>query len=205
MNKKSAWLLATLIISQPVWADTNHEENAPEVISLDRGSAERISEHLNLSSEDKKKFELVGFSQKATCIPGPAVKDEVKESVNWKKKLNPIWWIGNADDPLPPDWYRPGSKFRKVLWYFRNPFHNFTFYVIGIGDKTDRAEYSRCGKFPNEVFAPGYGWNYSYVKYKSIRLPFVSYWSPKQKLYFGWRERGNIGIKVNISTKPKYK
>src|SRR4051794_24950341 len=25
------------------------------------------------------------------------------------QKLNPIWWIGNADDPIPPKSYRPGK------------------------------------------------------------------------------------------------
>lgn len=52
------------------------------------------------------------------------------------QKLNPLWWLGNADDPVPPpDWYRPGRRFRKARRHLRNPLHNFTFYVIGIADK----------------------------------------------------------------------
>ena len=25
------------------------------------------------------------------------------------KKLNPLWWFGNHDEPTPPAWYMPGS------------------------------------------------------------------------------------------------
>src|SRR5262245_53699629 len=43
------------------------------------------------------------------------------------QKLNPIWWFGNADDPEPPPSYRTNQACRTVMWYFRNPCHNFTF------------------------------------------------------------------------------
>src|SRR5439155_22746449 len=51
------------------------------------------------------------------------------------QKLNPLWWFGNADDPVPPKWYRPGKRMRKLTWSLRNPGHNFTFYVIGFEAK----------------------------------------------------------------------
>jgi len=206
---KAILFLVIMSLSNYSWSEANiqnnDEQDVPEVVSLDQGTMERISEHLKLSTADQDKFEFVGATSGLKCVKGPKVKQSVKDSIDWTKKLNPIWWMGNADEPVPPEWYRPDSKFRKVLWYYRNPFHNFSFYVIGIAEKTDKSEYSRCGKFPSDVFAPGYGWNYSYIKYKGLRLPFVSYWSPTKKLYFGWRERGNIGIKINISTTAKNK
>src|SRR5262249_16048462 len=60
------------------------------------------------------------------------------------QKLNPIWWLGNADEPDPPDWYRPNKSCRKIMWHFRNPCHNFTFFVIGIADRP----FTRAGRFP---------------------------------------------------------
>src|SRR5437764_1442673 len=36
------------------------------------------------------------------------------------QKINPVWWFGNADDPVPPRKYRPGKRTRKFTWYLRN-------------------------------------------------------------------------------------
>lgn len=109
-------------------------------------------------------------------------------------KWNPVWWLGNADDPVPPDWYRPGSRCRGVLWQLRNPLHNFTFHVIGIADKC----FTRTGKFPDAVFAPDGGWNWAVARYGWLRLPFVSYNGERWRFYLGWRERGNFGGKINF-------
>ncbi len=109
------------------------------------------------------------------------------------QKWNPVWWFGNADDPEPPDWYRPGGKCRRVLWQLRNPLHNFTFYVIGVADKP----FTRTGKFPEAVFAPDGGWNWAVARHKWVRLPFISFNGKLCHFYFGWRERGNFGCKVN--------
>lgn len=173
---------------------------------FDQPTAQAISAHLNdlEISETVSKYELVGLRERTDCVPGPK-SDKPVPQVRWYDRLNPVFWIGNADDPVAPEWYRPGNPLRNVLWYFRNPFHNLTFYVIGVGDKLQSASYSRCGPHPKDVFAPEGGWNFSVIKYKGLRLPFVSYWNRHTKLYLGWRERGNIGIKVNISTKGKYK
>jgi len=48
---------------------------------------------------------------------------------------------------MPPDTYRPGKRLRKFSWYIRNPFHNFTFYVIGISDKV----FLRTGRYADRV------------------------------------------------------
>ena len=109
-------------------------------------------------------------------------------------KWNPVWWFGNVDSPTPPDWYRPDDPHRTRRWHWRNSLHNFTHYVIGIYDKP----FVRVGKYPDRVFAPDGGWNWAISKYKCLRLPFVSYRKGDFKFYFGWRERGNFGVKLNF-------
>ncbi len=94
-------------------------------------------------------------------------------------KLNPRFWLGNLDDPAPPDDYRPNEKHRLARWNLRNPGHNFDFYVIGVADKTFR----RSGRYPERVFKTGKGWNWTVTKYKSIRLPFLSYIHGRFKFY----------------------
>lgn len=105
-----------------------------------------------------------------------------------------LWNIfGNDDDWPPPDSYRQGEAMwkRKLMWSLRNPLHNFTFYVIGIADK----EFTVRGRYPNDVFNRGGGWNWFVCEYKWLRLPFISYIGESIKFYIGWRERGNFGIK----------
>ena len=108
------------------------------------------------------------------------------------RKLSPRFWIGNADDPAPPDWYRPDDSGREWKWHLRNPFHNLTFYVIGIAD----TEFTRVGPSPENVFAPDGGWNWAISRASVLPLPFVSFQRNQFKFYLGWRERGNFGIKL---------
>ena len=115
------------------------------------------------------------------------------------QKLNPIWWIGNADDPAPPDTYRPGKRLRKFSWSIRNPFHNFTFYVIGISDKV----FLRTGRYADRVANPQGGWNWAVCRYQWLWLPFVDYHRGRFEFYFGWRNGGNFGLKLNFSQKHK--
>ena len=107
-------------------------------------------------------------------------------------KWSPKFWLGNQDDPAPPDDYRPGDRNRVHKWYFRNPTHNLTFYVIGLGDKTFR----RAGKYPDQVFNQRGGWNWAVCKYKWVRLPFISFRRKSFQFYLGWRERGDFGGKL---------
>lgn len=119
--------------------------------------------------------------------------------IHFYDKLNPVWWFGNADDPLPPDWYRPDDLRRKAKWYFRNPLHNFNFYVIGVADKN----FYRSGKFPEHNSDPRGGWDFAVARRHILLLPFVSYDRDWCDFYFGWRERGNFGAKLNFHAKPK--
>ena len=123
--------------------------------------------------------------------------------IHFYDKLNPVWWFKNRDDPKPPDWYKPNDKHRNLKWSFRNPMHNFDFYVIGVADK----KFARCGRFPEKTSDPRGGWDIEATRYKFIWLPFMSYHRPKFDFYLGWRDRGNFGIKFNINPdrKPKPK
>lgn len=121
-------------------------------------------------------------------FPGPN-----SPKISLGEKINPVWWFGNADDPVPPEWFHPHSKFRGLLWRLRNPFHNFNCYVIGIADKT----FVRSGRYPEKIANPHGGWNFAVSKYKCWRLPFLSYHKGKFDFYIGWRNHGNFGIKVN--------
>jgi hypothetical protein len=111
------------------------------------------------------------------------------------QKFNPLWALGNADDPEPPDWYRPGSPNRRWLWQMRNPLHNFTFYVVGVSDKPT----TRTGRYPSNVFAPDGGWNWAFARHRFVPLPFVSFDGTFCRFYGGWRESGNLGFKLNFS------
>lgn len=120
-----------------------------------------------------------------------------ESKIHFYNKLNPIWWFKNRDDPKPPDWYRPDDKHRNLKWNFRNPLHNFDFYVIGVADK----KFARSGRFPDQNSDPRGGWDFEATRYKFIWLPFISYHRPKLDFYLGWRERGNFGAKFNINPK----
>ncbi len=114
-------------------------------------------------------------------------------------KINPIWWFQNADEPSPPPDYYPQSHWRETMWAFRNPFHNFTFYVIGVSDK----EIVRSGRHPETINVKGEGWDFSVTKYKIWRLPIISYQKDSANFYFGWRVTGNFGVKINFKKNKK--
>jgi hypothetical protein len=128
-----------------------------------------------------------------------AVPPSDAPKIRFYNKINPVWWLKNRDDPRPPEWYKPGDRFRNLKWSFRNPMHNFNFYVIGVADK----KFARSGQFPERNSDPRGGWDFEAVRYKFIYLPFISYHRPKLDFYFGWRERGNFGIKFNVNPAKK--
>jgi hypothetical protein len=109
-------------------------------------------------------------------------------------KWNPTFWFGNVDDPVPPSDYLPKDHNRVKKWYVRNSAHNLTFYIFGIADKN----FHRSGKYPDQVFNPHGGWNWTVCKYKTMRLPFLSYQRHSFAFYLGWRERGNFGVKFSL-------
>ena len=120
--------------------------------------------------------------------------DTLPEIHTWNK-LNPVWWFENADDPRPPAWYRPKGSWRKTTWAFRNPLHNFTFYVIGVADK----QFVRNGRYPRATANPKGGWNVALTRRRLVVLPYASYKRGRFEFYFGWRVRGNFGAKINVT------
>jgi len=109
-------------------------------------------------------------------------------------KLNPIWWAGNASEPRAPDWYRPDSCCREFWWWLRNPFSNFSSYVIGVADKPT----VRYGRYPDETSNPNGGWNFAVTRRRIVYLPFLDYKRGRFEFYFGWRKAGKFGIKLNF-------
>src|SRR5262249_23408983 len=115
------------------------------------------------------------------------------------QKWNPVWWFGNADEPVAPDWYRPGKRCRNFMYHMRNPCHNWDAYVIGISDKA----FTRVGRFPSRPSNPDGGWNWAVCRYKRVRLPFIDYQRGRFEFYFGWRAGGSFGVKLNFWQKKK--
>lgn len=129
-----------------------------------------------------------------SIYPSTEIHKEAKRIVAFSDKLNPQFWFENVDDPLPPENYLVDDPQRVEKWYWRNPFHNFTFYVIGIADQS----FDRQGLCPADVFNPNGGWNWAVSKKDWLRLPFISFENDRISTYFGWRNGGNFGIKLNI-------
>lgn len=118
---------------------------------------------------------------------------------HWYQKLNPVWWLGNAEEPDPPAWYEPGNPHRHRDWYWRNPFTNFSNFVIGVADK----DTMRYGRYPAVVGNPHGGWNFAITRRRLVCLPFWDYKNSRMEFYLGWRERGNFGIKLNFHHTPE--
>jgi hypothetical protein len=117
--------------------------------------------------------------------------------IHFYNKLNPIWWFGNVDEPHAPPWYRPNGSCRDFMWYMRNPFENFSNYVIGVADKKTM----RYGVYPEFNGNPKGGWNFAVTRRRIVYLPFIDYKRHRFEFYFGWREHGNFGIKLNFRQK----
>ena len=117
------------------------------------------------------------------------------------KKLNPIWWLGNADDGLCGErdpnmrWWRARecpngcTLLCKLKWFIRNPLHNFMFYVIGFADR---------GVSHSDKFWPQNGRKTIFLIRKvnglPIWLPWFAFKTKSWKGYIGWRDRGHFGI-----------
>ncbi len=64
----------------------------------------------------------------------------VSEAKTLEEKLDPEYWKKNDDDPLPPDdWMSGEPEDERVReWYRRNPYHNLSYYCLGVRDKKTR-------------------------------------------------------------------
>lgn len=177
-----------------------------------------LSEDLNAQAlpamsleKDGKIYEVVFVPNEQTELPRPKIipkhwqvgkwRTAKQHNFTWLDKINPRFWLGNEEDPEPPSWYRPQDAQRRTKWYFRNPGHNFTFYVIGVSDKVGTNDHRSYGIAPDDVFKEGGGWNVILHQVRVgkrgyVLLPFASYLDRNMKFYFGWRQSGNFGIKL---------
>jgi len=165
---------------------TGHREGVDRVAG-DSG-AETIGITNQTPPEPEPKWHTVAMPRKAS-VP----------VIHWYDKINPVWWLGNAEEPVPPAWYEPTNSMRKVKWYFRNPFTNLSYYVIGVADK----DTVRSGRYPESVGNPHGGWNFAVTRRRIVYLPFWDYKNRHMEFYFGWRERGNFGIKLIFHKPPE--
>src|SRR5262245_11840247 len=121
-----------------------------------------------------------------------SVNGRVERSI-WKK-LNPVWWLLNDDEPDPPDWQLPGKPYliRQLSWYLRNPLQNFGRYVVGVYDRN----YTVVGTAPvyatnwSDVHPNRTGWKTSTIHIGWLRLPYVSYENEHMLWYAGWQWSG---------------
>ena len=111
-------------------------------------------------------------------------------------KWNPF---GNYDD-APATGYHPSKPFwvRQLLWWGRNPLHNFMFHWIGVK--------GRVVKRVDSIWNPEGGWRTSQVV-ATVSLPLISYRGKYIEWYMGWRPNGGFGVaaRASNSTKPTNK
>lgn len=89
----------------------------------------------------------------------------------WWNRLNPLWWLSNADRDYDPHFKpEPPHRVRKFLFAVRNPGHNFTHYVIGLAHRP----FKRVGFFPDQLWPESGKWNFAFIKYESEKSHMVA-------------------------------
>lgn len=132
--------------------------------------------------------------------------------------------LGNDDDGIfgegPKARYKPdqpASLKKAIFWVCRNPFHNFTFYVIGSAERensevtflrlsAEQTEFFTYKPVGNVTFG-GQGTSFyfglhGWKPFASLRLAYSPTW--QSEFYLGWRHRGNFGAKCTLLKKSKY-
>jgi len=114
----------------------------------------------------------------------------------WYHKINPLWWFGNYDQPMPQSWdYAAHPHWQHwpkwcvwLMWRLRNPLHNFTTYVIGFKANRyalrERRRF-RCGRF-------------------QFFLPFVQYGGRYIYWHIGWTKDGRFSPLTIRKARPRY-
>lgn len=142
-----------------------------------------------------------------------------REQIRWWDVPHWITWnlFGNDDDGIFAEetgmYSDEAISFSRFLkWTARNPAHNFTFYTIGSAERNEHHNYTlvridsdglTCFKEEGGVVF-GKGKNAIQLGFNDHK-PFISlklsYFSRQLRFYFGWRERGNFGIKFQPAVK----
>ena len=111
--------------------------------------------------------------------------------MNINSKLNPF---GNVDDDVPVGyWPNKPQWLRLLLWWVRNPLHNFMFHWIGVHDYV----------LVREKSIWGVGWRLSWVYTKHLKLPLISYRGRYVEGYVGWRPNGGFSLPVLRKSESK--
>ncbi|MGR3952243.1 MAG: hypothetical protein QRY74_05050 [Chlamydia sp.] len=136
-------------------------------------------------------------------------------------------FFGNEDDGL----FGEGPKaiweisteptlFKALSWFFRNPFHNYTFYILGTAAQEQKIDefilldYTKTA-FRIGVYSPKASTVFSdknhslFFAFHAMR-PFVSFrytLSNNRRIegFCGWRERGNFGLKCALRSDKERK
>lgn len=163
------------------------------------------------------------------AVPHPLYKTipRHRSQIQWYDGLHWTTWalFGNDDGGLfgenHPHPYKPKQEangFKALQWGFRNPLHNFCHYVIGtaycqnsefllfelsherIAFLTYKPNATRIYASKGTGFyAALHGWK----PFISLRVRYSE--SKKGEIYFGWRNRGNFGIKFVPWTRTQKK
>lgn len=117
------------------------------------------------------------------------------------KQVNQKWNpLGNATDPIPvtllPSWPLWG---RQLVWWARNPFHNFNAYWIGFRYrlKNPAVEQPLWGKVGELRFQ-------KVSSTTTDDYPLVSYRGKWVEWYAGWRPNGMFGVAFRRSLSTGY-
>lgn len=119
---------------------------------------------------------------------------------HWMQADFLLWALfGNAKDGVVGDanWNpeRVDTWKVRVLWWLRNPMHNLTWHVLGVAHE-DTVRYDE-----RRDDGPGMNRAYSVVPKYGMQLPYWRYIGDGWEGYFGWRARGNFGLKL-VGKKP---
>lgn len=109
----------------------------------------------------------------------------------------------NSDSPVEARVdYMPSSSIwvRRICWWGRNPFHDFTFYVIGFANKEVRTIYGTGDV--TQTLQEGFHWAIRRPKGWPVLLPYISLQktrgSSRYLAYIGWRPQGAFGLKMRV-------
>jgi hypothetical protein len=129
-----------------------------------------------------------------------------RRTIPASNKRGLLWALfGNEDDGFYGDanWNPQRKTDRKtaIKWWFRNPAHNLTFYVLGVADK----ERLVCGPHgdDHQLEGGGFVWSFTMVMGSKIKLPYINYTKGRIKAYAGWRPSGAFGFKLNFKLKAQ--
>ena len=118
-------------------------------------------------------------------------------------RLNPFhWMVALFSNSRKTDYLREGtfhvaeSEYKatqRIMYWFRNPAHDFAHYIIGFVDDPD---YHTVYGEAVEALKPG--WIVAIRRWKWLFLPYIAY-QGKFQFYLGWRPYGAFGTKFNFA------